>query len=78
MAQAHKTCGVFVMVQQYFDSDLAISVCFRRKLDVVALRAGKAIEHLELIGIFKSSSACHSRHVQHLGCGAVQRIYLID
>jgi len=54
VAQAHETCGVYMMVQHFFDSDLVISVVGCKKLDVVSLRAGKAIEHLDLIETFKT------------------------
>jgi len=57
VAQAHETCGVFMMVQHFFDSDLVISVVGCQKLNVIELRAGKAIEHLDLIETFKTLHA---------------------
>jgi len=52
--RCQETCGVFMMVQAFFDSDLVISIVGCQKIDVLALRAGKAREHLDLIETFKT------------------------
>ena len=46
--------GVFMMVQQFFDSEFVISAVGCQKIDVSALGEGKAIVHLELIETFKT------------------------
>lgn len=52
--RCQETCGVFMMVQAFFDSDLVISIVGCQKIDVLALRAGKAREHLDLIETLKT------------------------
>jgi len=49
---------VFVAVQQFLDSEPALSYVGCQKLDVRALEEGKAIEHLELVAIFKALLVC--------------------
>jgi len=54
VAQCHESNGVFLMVQQFLDTELVISVVGCQKLDVIALEAGKAIDHLQLVMLFKT------------------------
>lgn len=54
VAQCHETNGVFLMVQQFLDTELVISFIGCQKLDVLALEAGKAIDHLQLVMLFKT------------------------
>jgi len=54
VAQCHETNGVFLMVQQFLDTELVISLIGCQKLDVIALEAGKAIDHLQLVMLFKT------------------------
>lgn len=42
------------MVQQFLDTELVISFIGCQKLDVIALEAGKAIDHLQLVMLFKT------------------------
>ena len=48
------TAAIFVAVQHFLDAEPALSYVGCQKLDVLALQEGKAIEHLELIAIFKA------------------------
>ena len=54
VAHCHETNGVFLMVQQFLDTELVISFIGCQKLDVIALEAGKAIDHLQLVMLFKT------------------------
>jgi len=54
VAQCHETNGVFLMVQQFLDTELVISFIGCQKLDVIALESGKAIDHLQLVMLFKT------------------------
>jgi len=54
VAHCHETNGVFLMVQQFLDTELVISFIGCQKLDVIALESGKAIDHLQLVMLFKT------------------------
>ena len=42
------------MMQQFLDTDAVIRIVGCQKIDVVALEAGKAIEHLALVMLLKT------------------------
>ena len=46
--------AIFVTVQHFLDAEPALSYVGCQKLNVPALEQGKAIEHLELIAMFKA------------------------
>ena len=46
--------AIFIALQHFLDAEPALSYVGCQKLNVPALEAGKAIEHLELIAIFKA------------------------
>ena len=54
VAQCHESNGVFLMAQQFLDPELVISIIGCQKLDVIALEAGKAIDHLQLVMLLKT------------------------
>ena len=52
--KCHENIGVFLMMQQFLDTDAVIRIVGCQKIDVVALEAGKAIEHLALVMLLKT------------------------
>lgn len=48
--------SIFVSVQHFLDAEPALSCVGYHKLDVPALESGKAMDHLELVSIFKTLS----------------------
>ena len=54
MHNLETSTSVFLMVQRFLDTDLVISHIGCQKLDVIALRSGKAIQHLQLLMLFKA------------------------
>jgi len=54
VAKAHEKGNLYMTIQHFFDSELVISCVGCQKIDVMALQAGKAREHLDLVETFKT------------------------
>jgi len=59
--------SVFVMVQQFFDTEAVIAVVGCQKLDIKALTAGKAREHLDLVQTFRTVHKARRSEAHHGG-----------